>query len=161
MLYPTNLPTASLLENLHRDKHAVQKKMRVFHIAFLVLFLWQAFPRKLPTRKVHVSENSTNNFNRIHQWVNTLTVEPWLLTSVVPLTAGISVFCLSMRHNLFVTNLFGGSMANEGLGVGAIALDWTTICRFLKQKLLIRKTDRTIASCSWKSSLDTFPNAYE
>jgi hypothetical protein len=49
MLYPTNLPTASLLENLHRDKKVVQKKMRVFHIAFLVLFLWQAFPRKFST----------------------------------------------------------------------------------------------------------------
>jgi OPT family oligopeptide transporter len=45
MLYPTNLPTASLLENLHRDRTNSTKKMRVFHIAFIVLFLWQAFPQ--------------------------------------------------------------------------------------------------------------------
>jgi hypothetical protein len=45
MLYPTNLPTASLLESLHRERKAVQKKMRIFYIAFGVLFLWQAFPQ--------------------------------------------------------------------------------------------------------------------
>jgi hypothetical protein len=44
MFYPANLPTASLLENLHRDKGETKKKMRVFYIAFAVLFLWQAFP---------------------------------------------------------------------------------------------------------------------
>jgi hypothetical protein len=45
MLYPTNLPTASLLESLHRDKVQSGKRMRVFHIAFIVLFFWQAFPQ--------------------------------------------------------------------------------------------------------------------
>jgi hypothetical protein len=41
MFYPANLPTASLLENLHRDRTATQKRMRVFWIAFAVLFCWQ------------------------------------------------------------------------------------------------------------------------
>jgi hypothetical protein len=45
MLYPTNLPTASLLENLHKEKTTSGKKMRVFHTAFILLFLWQAFPQ--------------------------------------------------------------------------------------------------------------------
>jgi hypothetical protein len=45
MLYPPNLPTASLLENLHRDRHVTKKRMRVFYIAFAVLFVWQAFPQ--------------------------------------------------------------------------------------------------------------------
>src|ERR1700710_2069990 len=44
MFYPANLPTASLLENLHREKDETKKKMRVFYIAFAVLFCWQAFP---------------------------------------------------------------------------------------------------------------------
>jgi len=46
MLYPQNLPTASLLENLHRDnKETAGKKMRVFRIAFGILFFWQVFPQ--------------------------------------------------------------------------------------------------------------------
>jgi hypothetical protein len=45
MLYPSNLPTASLLENLHKDRASTKKKMRIFYIAFLALFLWQAFPQ--------------------------------------------------------------------------------------------------------------------
>jgi hypothetical protein len=94
MLYPQNLPTASLLENLHRDtKDTAIKKMKVFKIAFAILFCWQAFPQY-----------------------------------IAPLFAGVSIFCLAMRENLFVTNLFGGSMANEGLGILAFSFDWTTVC---------------------------------
>ena len=32
-----------------------------------------------------------------------------------------------MPHNLFVTNLFGGSMANEGLGILSLSFDWQFI----------------------------------
>jgi hypothetical protein len=45
MLYPTNLPTASLLESLHKGGKTVAKKMKIFYIAFGVLFVWQAFPQ--------------------------------------------------------------------------------------------------------------------
>jgi hypothetical protein len=45
MLYPTNLPTASLLESLHRDRKTTRKRMKVFYYGFLVLFFWQAFPQ--------------------------------------------------------------------------------------------------------------------
>jgi hypothetical protein len=41
MFYPSNLPTASLIENLHKDKKTTQKRMRVFWIAFIILFCWQ------------------------------------------------------------------------------------------------------------------------
>lgn len=41
MFYPSNLPTASLLENLHKDKKSTQKRMKVFWIAFIILFCWQ------------------------------------------------------------------------------------------------------------------------
>lgn len=46
MLYPSNLPTASLLENLHNaDRKNTEKKMKVFYIAFVALFIWQVFPQ--------------------------------------------------------------------------------------------------------------------
>jgi OPT oligopeptide transporter protein len=41
--------------------------------------------------------------------------------------AGVSVFCLTNQNSLFVTNIFGGSMANEGLGLLALSFDWTTL----------------------------------
>jgi OPT oligopeptide transporter protein len=95
MLYPTNLPTASLLESLHKDRKAVKKKLRIFNIGFAVLFLWQAFPQY-----------------------------------IMPLLAGLSVFCLSMQHSTMVTHLFGGSMANEGLGFLSMSFDWTMVCEY-------------------------------
>jgi OPT oligopeptide transporter protein len=45
MLYPTNLPTASLLESLHRKEQSSGKRMKVFRIGFIILFVWQAFPQ--------------------------------------------------------------------------------------------------------------------
>jgi hypothetical protein len=45
MLYPINIPVASLLENLHRGREVTKKKMRVFYICFMVLFTWQVFPQ--------------------------------------------------------------------------------------------------------------------
>lgn len=45
MLYPSNLPTASLLENLHADRKNTEKKMKVFYIAFVVVFIWQVLPQ--------------------------------------------------------------------------------------------------------------------
>jgi OPT oligopeptide transporter protein len=52
-----------------------------------------------------------------------------LQTTLVPILGGVSIFCLAMPNNLFVTNLFGGSMANEGLGILALSFDWQFIGR--------------------------------
>ncbi|TLD29496.1 putative phospholipid-transporting ATPase [Venturia nashicola] len=92
MLYPSNLATASLLESLHADRKSTKKKMRVFYIGFLILFVWQAFPQY-----------------------------------IMPLLAGVSVFCLTNRKSLLITNVFGGSMANEGLGLFSLSFDWTMV----------------------------------
>jgi OPT family oligopeptide transporter len=92
MLYPMSIPTASLLENLHRDKAITRKRMRVFWIGLIVLFCWHVFP-----------------------------------AYIMPLLAGISIFCLTHQNSLLITNLFGGSMANEGLGVLSISLDWNML----------------------------------
>jgi hypothetical protein len=46
MIFPINLPIASIMETLHRDSSTiVKKKMRIFYIAFSILFVWQAFPQ--------------------------------------------------------------------------------------------------------------------
>src|ERR1700748_203763 len=49
---------------------------------------------------------------------------------IVPILGGISIFCLTHQRDLFVTNLFGGSMANEGLGTLGFSFDWTMISKF-------------------------------
>lgn len=41
--------------------------------------------------------------------------------------AGISIFCLAKPHSQVFTNLFGGSMANEGLGILEMSFDWSMI----------------------------------
>jgi hypothetical protein len=46
---------------------------------------------------------------------------------IAPAFAGISIFCLTHQNSLLVTNLFGGAMANEGLGFLSVSLDWTTV----------------------------------
>ncbi|KAF2673865.1 OPT superfamily oligopeptide transporter [Microthyrium microscopicum] len=45
MLYPSILPTVSLVEVLHGEKSQVKKKLRVFYIGFTVLFFWEFFPQ--------------------------------------------------------------------------------------------------------------------
>jgi hypothetical protein len=45
MLYPVNIPTAALLENLHLKGPATKKKLNVFYIGFAVLFVWQTMPQ--------------------------------------------------------------------------------------------------------------------
>ena len=44
MLYPANLPAASLLESLHQNRKQSGKRMKLFYIAFVTLFIWQVFP---------------------------------------------------------------------------------------------------------------------
>jgi hypothetical protein len=44
--------------------------------------------------------------------------------------SGVSFICLGIRNNLMVTNIFGGSMANEGLGLLSLSLDWNQITAF-------------------------------
>jgi hypothetical protein len=46
MIFPINLPIASIVETLHRDASTVVKnKMRIFNISFIILLLWQSFPQ--------------------------------------------------------------------------------------------------------------------
>jgi hypothetical protein len=108
MLYPQNIPVASLMESLHKDRKVVQKKLQVFYICFGALFVWQAMPQYI-SKSPH----------------GPLLWSP--LTLKVPILGGISIFCLTHRDSMFITNFFGGSMANEGLGTFGISFDWSMI----------------------------------
>lgn len=44
MLWPYNLPVASLLESLHRDKKETKRRLKLFYIVFFVLFFWEIIP---------------------------------------------------------------------------------------------------------------------
>lgn len=46
---------------------------------------------------------------------------------IMPVLTGISVFCLEKRDSLVVTNIFGGSNGNEGIGFLSFSLDWNYI----------------------------------
>jgi len=44
MFYPANLPVTTVLETLHKDKASSKKRMKVFWIIFLILFVWEILP---------------------------------------------------------------------------------------------------------------------
>jgi len=46
---------------------------------------------------------------------------------LMPILTGVSVFCLAKPDSLLITNIFGGSNGNEGLGVLSLGLDWQFI----------------------------------
>ena len=44
MLYPGILPLVSMLDAFFKDGSNATKKLRLFYIAFLVIFIWELFP---------------------------------------------------------------------------------------------------------------------
>ncbi|KAG9224893.1 hypothetical protein PTI98_009892 [Pleurotus ostreatus] len=44
MLYPTVIPLVSMFDALYRDAQGATKKLRLFWIAFGVIFIWEIFP---------------------------------------------------------------------------------------------------------------------
>nr|POF07074.1 oligopeptide transporter 4 [Quercus suber] len=55
LLWPINLPVATLLETLHRDKDETKRRLRVFYIIFICIFVWEAFPEYMFTVLTGVS----------------------------------------------------------------------------------------------------------
>ena len=49
MIWPINLPPATLLETLHRDKSETRRRLKVFGIVFACIFIWEAFPEYIFT----------------------------------------------------------------------------------------------------------------
>jgi hypothetical protein len=44
MLYPGTLPLVSMLDAFFKDGSNATKKLRLFYIAFGVIFIWELFP---------------------------------------------------------------------------------------------------------------------
>jgi len=55
MLWPINLPVATLLETLHRDKAETKKRLRWFYIVFVCIFVWETLPEYMFTVLTGVS----------------------------------------------------------------------------------------------------------
>ncbi|KAK3654286.1 hypothetical protein LTR22_010762 [Elasticomyces elasticus] len=55
MLWPINLPVATLLETLHRDKVETKRRLKVFYIVFGLAFVWEVFPEYIFTVLTGVS----------------------------------------------------------------------------------------------------------
>jgi OPT oligopeptide transporter protein len=46
MLFPSNLPINTLLETLHgKNKGTVRKRLQLFYIGFVCLFVWETLPQ--------------------------------------------------------------------------------------------------------------------
>ncbi|PIL26670.1 transporter [Ganoderma sinense ZZ0214-1] len=97
MVYWANLPTVAIFQSLHFDSATNHKRLKVFWSAFTGMFVWEVFP-----------------------------------AYIFPLLNGINIICLSTQHvpsatQDVITNLFGGTDGNEGLGFGSISFDWQYI----------------------------------
>lgn len=55
MMWPQNLPIATLLESLHRDKTETKRRLKVFYIVFVALFVWETLPEYMFTVLTGVS----------------------------------------------------------------------------------------------------------
>lgn len=94
MIFPNVLPQVSTIQALHNDKQSGgnKKKLKVFYIAFAIMFLWEIFP----------------------EWIFELLI-------------GFSIPCLAAPNSPVVSNIFGGTNGNEGLGLFSFCFDWNYI----------------------------------
>ncbi|THH01076.1 hypothetical protein EW026_g1569 [Hermanssonia centrifuga] len=97
MVYWANLPTVSIFQAMHFDSTANHKRIKLFWTAFSGMFLYEVIP-----------------------------------SYIFPLLNGINIICLTTQRAPakavdVITNLFGGTDGNEGLGMFALSFDWQYI----------------------------------
>ncbi|TCD71832.1 hypothetical protein EIP91_003175 [Steccherinum ochraceum] len=97
MVYWGNLPTVSIFQTLHFDSQGNAKRLKLFWGSLGGMFIYELIP-----------------------------------AYIFPLLNGINIVCLATQKSHpgavdVITNLFGGTNGNEGLGFGAISLDWQYI----------------------------------
>ena len=97
MVYWANLPTVSTFQALHYSGEQNHKRVKLFWIAFTIMFVYEIFP-----------------------------------SYIFPLLNGFSIICLATQKAPsgavdVITNLFGGSDGNEGLGFLSLGFDWQYI----------------------------------
>ncbi|KAH8093910.1 OPT oligopeptide transporter protein-domain-containing protein [Cristinia sonorae] len=97
MVYWRHLPTVSIFQALHYDSAANAKRLKLFWLSFSGMFAFEIIP-----------------------------------AYIFPLLSGVNIVCLATQKapasavNV-ITNLFGGTNGNEGLGFGSISFDWQAI----------------------------------
>lgn len=98
-VYWSTLPTVKTLQGLHWQDLKSSKPLRYFWYAFGSMFAYEFFPAYMM---------------------------PWLNSVSIPCLAAMKATG-STAANL--TNFFGGSLNNEGLGLFSISLDWQYVRR--------------------------------
>lgn len=93
-VYWTNLPLISILQSLHWDSIRLSKPIRYFWYCFGGMAIYEFFPAY---------------------------IFPWLNSVSIPCLAGMHT---TGNRASIVTNLFGGSLSNEGLGILSLSFDW-------------------------------------
>lgn len=99
-VYWSTLPTVKTLQGLHWQEVKSSKPMRYFWIAFVGMFLYEFFPAYI--------------------W-------PWLNAVSIPCLASMKATGATAA---VLTNLFGGSLNNEGLGLFSLSFDWQYLTSF-------------------------------
>ncbi|KAF8882526.1 oligopeptide transporter [Gymnopilus junonius] len=97
MVYWTNLPTVSVFQALHFNTSGNSKRVKLFWGGFTAMFIYEIIP-----------------------------------AYIFPLLNGINIVCLASQKASastlnFITNLFGGTDGNEGLGLLSFSFDWQYI----------------------------------
>lgn len=92
-----NLPSVSIFQAMHFDGSENKGRIKLFWVAFTGMFCYEVIP-----------------------------------SYIFPLLNGISIICLATQKASpgalnVITNLFGGTDGNEGLGLLSISLDWQYI----------------------------------
>lgn len=101
-VYWSTLPVVKSLQGLHWQDLKNSKPLRYFWYAFTGMFLWEWFPAYI-----------------------------W------PFLNSVSIPCLASMHATgekaaVLTNLFGGSINNEGLGMFSLSFDWQYVRLILR-----------------------------
>ncbi|KAL0098126.1 OPT family small oligopeptide transporter [Phycomyces blakesleeanus] len=99
---------------------------------FLVYPSQMIWPTSLPTVSFLKTFNGPGNESRFlikFFFAVFFAVFVWELVPqyMFPLLGGFSIVCLAKRDSVWVQRIFGGISVNEGLGIGSISLDWTSL----------------------------------
>ncbi|KZT71957.1 OPT superfamily oligopeptide transporter [Daedalea quercina L-15889] len=114
MVYWFNLPSVSIFQAMHFDSGANRKRVKLFWSAFTGMFCYEVIP-----------------------------------SYIFPLLNGINVVCLATQKTSssaqnVITNLFGGTDGNEGLGFLSISFDWQYITSQFTSLPLIQQANSWI-----------------
>ncbi|KAF8512057.1 oligopeptide transporter [Gautieria morchelliformis] len=114
MVYWSNLPTVAVFQTLHFDTPKTSKRLKLFWTACTGAAAYELIP-----------------------------------AYIFPLLNGISIPCLASQGasdavRTTITNIFGGSVANEGLGLLSLCFDWQYLGSFYMSLPLVQQANSWI-----------------